>query len=263
MFLHKQASGRTNALLQTHEEVIEAAESDQPVLVLRVGSRLDPGIKRKHRPNEDSLFIAQDIMLTASQTQPLALFVVADGMGGHEHGQEASQLATRSLAGYLDAPLGSPQMTRGALLPLLRAGVQYANQVVYQRNQERDTDMGTTVTTILISGSIAYVAHVGDIAAGMIQPDDIYTHPLRNQLYRSLGQKPTLEVDTGVVPLAAGDTLLLCSDDLWEMVRDPQIAGMLTTPKSDPSKTAEMLVRAALAGGRVDNVSVIVVQVRK
>src|SRR6266700_6384613 len=113
MFLHKQASGRTNALLQTHEEVIEAAESDQPVLVLRVGSRLDPGIKRKHRPNEDSLFIAQDIMLTASQTQPLALFVVADGMGGHEHGQEASQLATRSLAGYLYAPLGSPQMTRG------------------------------------------------------------------------------------------------------------------------------------------------------
>ncbi len=275
-------------LLQTREDAIEAAHSDQPVLVLRVGSRLDPGIKRKNRPNEDSLFVAQDITHITTHTQPLALFAVADGMGGHEHGQEASQLAIQSLAGYLYTSLGSSQMTPGTFLSLLRAGVQYANQVVYQRNQEQGTDMGTTMTTILIRGSTAYLAHVGDsraylyreharlsqitqdhsvvaafVAAGMIQPDDIYTHPLRNQLYRSLGQKPTQEVDTGVVPLAAGDTLLLCSDGLWEMVRDAQIAGILTTPTSDPSATAEMLIQAALAGGGVDNVSVIVVQVRK
>lgn len=288
MSIYKRASGSTNTLLQSREVAGEPVKSDQPALVLRVGSQLDPGIKRKGRPNEDSLFIAQHIMPASAYTKPLALFAVADGMGGHANGQEASQLAIRSLAWYVYTSLGSSQVTPYALHSLLKAGVQNANQVVYQRNQERDTNMGTTMTTILIHGSTAYLAHVGDsraylsrehaglsqitqdhsvvaalVAAGVIQPDDIYTHPTRNQLYRSLGQKPTLEVDTDVISLAAGDTLLLCSDGLWEMVRDPQIASMLTAPTPEPSETADLLVQAALAGGGVDNVSVIVVQVRK
>ena len=72
-----------------------------------------------------------------------------------------------------------------------------------------------------------------------------------------------MEVDTHAVPLAAGDILLFCSDGLWEMVRDRQIAAILTTPIPDPSHKAHRLVQAALAGGGVDNISVIVVQVSK
>src|SRR6266851_6324238 len=207
-------------LLKTREGADEATDTDRPILVLQVGSQLDPGIKRRNQPNEDSLFAAQDVLRVASAPpKPFALFVVADGMGGHGHGQEASQLAVQSLVEYVDVALRSKQMVPAALLAPLRAGIQYANRVVYQRNQEQRTDMGTTMTAALVSDTTAYVAHVGDsraylyreptglsqitcdhsvvaalAAAGMIQPEDIYTHPLRNQIYRSLGQKSTVEV---------------------------------------------------------------------
>lgn len=289
MLIHNHAVGSTNRLLQTHEGADEAADTGRPVLVLQVGSQLDPGIKRRNQPNEDSIFAAQQILHAASAPpQAFALFLVADGMGGHAHGQEASQLAIRSLVEYVDASLRSKQMAPDAFLPLLIAGIQHANQVVYQRNQEQRADMGTTMTAVLVSDTTAYVAHVGDsraylhreptglsqitrdhsIAAalaevGVIRPEDIYTHPRRNVIYRCLGHRSTVEVDTYAVPLTDGDILLLCSDGLWEMVRDPQIASILAVPMSDPTQRANLLVQAALVGGGADNVSVIVIQIRQ
>src|SRR5581483_7946767 len=215
-----------------------------------VGTRSDPGIKRKYKPNEDSLFAAQG-MLNGSSTPPqFGLFVIADGMGGHANGQDASRLAIQTIIDYLLPKLSGHAgvVPENSYEQLLVEGVQTANQAVHQHNMDQRADMGTTVTAALIVDTVAYVANVGDsctylyregeglkkitndhsvvaslVEAGIIKPDDIYTHPKRNQIYRSLGEKSVVEVDTFTVHLLPGDKMLLCSDGLWDMVRDPLI----------------------------------------
>jgi serine/threonine protein phosphatase PrpC len=99
------------------------------------------------------------------------------------------------------------------------------------------------------------------VEAGIIKPDDIYTHPKRNHIYRSLGEKPNVEVDLFTVPLQEEDKLLLCSDGLWDMVRDPKIEDLIRNSAPDPSVMSDSLIQAAYEGGGEDNVSVIVIQV--
>ncbi len=232
-------------------------KTERALLALQVGCETDPGLKRKQMPNEDTLAIIRGVIPCAPQ-KPFVLLVVADGMGGQAHGQEASRLAVQSLGDYVSGSLGSKQVVSKAFLPLLK-GAQYANRVLYQRNQKQKTTMGTTMTAVLVVDTTAYVAHVGDsrfylyrqqaglsqitqdhslvaalVGAGVIQPEDIYTHPMRNLIYRCLGEKSTVEVDTYAIPLTAGDMLLLCSDGLWEMVRDRRIAAILTSSQCDP-----------------------------
>ena len=292
--LSDTGAGRRAALLEQTQALVDSwahahtpeEERSVPPCTLQVGARLERGITRKSRPNEDSLFIARGILRSVCAPPALfGLFIVADGMGGHEHGQEASQLAIQSLVEYICTSLHSIGMRADAFLPLLAEGVQSANQEVYRQNQERNGGMGTTLTAALLIGSTAYIAHMGDsraylyrepaglsqithdhsiatalAEAGVIRPEDIPTHPARNVLYRCLDHQSTVEVETYAVPLTDGDLLLLCSDGLWEMVRDPQIAGILTTPTADARQRANLLVQAAGAGGGEDNVSVIVVQ---
>lgn len=254
-------------------------------LSLDVGYLTDPGIKRKHRPNEDSLFVVKGARINNSLPQEFGLFVVADGMGGHANGQDASRLAIQTIINYILPKISANnQIDDDALLNLMRDGVQCANQAVHQRNLEERADMGTTMTASLVVGPVAYVANVGDsrtylyrepqglikithdhsvvaslVEAGIIKPDDIYTHPKRNQIYRSLGEKSAVDVDSFRVALQVGDKLLLCSDGLWDMVRDPEIQRLMSAPVPDPAMTGKNLIQAALDGGGEDNVSVIVV----
>ncbi|MFL5696576.1 MAG: PP2C family serine/threonine-protein phosphatase [Ktedonobacteraceae bacterium] len=255
---------------------------------LVVGTRSNPGIKRQHKPNEDSLFAAQGERTLNSNAEQFGLFVVADGMGGHASGQDASRLAIQTIADRALPQLsGNEPLTDEALTQLLVDGVKEANLAVHQRNIQDRADMGTTMTAALIVGTTAYIANVGDsrtylyrrpdglkkitndhsvvaslVEAGIIKPDDIYTHPKRNQIYRSLGEKPVIDVDSFTVLLQPGDKLLLCSDGLWDMVRDPTIEQILSTVP-DPSQTGNALIKAALDGGGDDNVSVIVVHINE
>ncbi len=258
-------------------------------LGLAVGTHSDPGIKRKLKPNEDSLFAAQGPRSANSSAgeAPFGLFVIADGMGGHANGQDASRRAIQNLIDYM-----LPRLMKGAdsspegFQTLLQEGVQQANQAVHKHNMELRADMGTTITATLVVDTTAYVCNVGDsrtylyrqgeglrkvtndhsvvaslVEAGIIKPDDIYTHPKRNQIYRSLGEKFNVEVDSFQVTLQPGDKLLLCSDGLWDMVRDPKIEDVIKSPLPDPNQTASALIKAALEGGGEDNVSVIVISV--
>ena len=169
----------------------------------------------------------------------------------------------------------------------IREAVQRANEVVYDYTQhypDRAYDAGSTVTMAVLKGWTAYVANVGDsrtyllrdgrleqlttdhslvaglVAAGSIQPEEIYSHPQRNVIYRSLGSESPVEVDITRHPLRPGDRLLLCSDGLWEMVRDPEIATLLEgTP--DVWEACERLVQTANEHGGEDNITAIVVKV--
>jgi serine/threonine protein phosphatase PrpC len=254
-------------------------------LGIAVGTRSDPGIKRKYKPNEDSMFAARWQREANTDAVPFGLFVVADGMGGHANGQDASRTAIQTIIDFMLPKLSKTVEPQSRdLEQLLTNAVQHANQVVHQHNMELRADMGTTVTAALVVGATAYVSNVGDsrtylyrpsnglkkvtndhsvvaslVEAGIIKPDDIYTHPKRNQIYRSLGEKASVEVDSFVVQLQSGDKLLLCSDGLWDMVRDPKIEGVLKNSVPDPNMTADALIKAALEGGGEDNVSVIVI----
>ncbi len=271
---------------QAKTEISSRRQQSGTPFKLAVGTRSDVGLKRKHKPNEDSLFAAQGSIDEASTTHPYGLFIIADGMGGHANGQHASRLAIQTIIEHIlprlskNAPLSHDEYAK-----LLIEGIQHANQAVHQRNMDQRGDMGTTVTGTLVVDNLAYIVNVGDsrtylyreqdglkkitndhsvvaslVEAGIIKPDDIYTHPKRSHIYRSLGEKPHVEIDLFKVELQEGDKLLLCSDGLWDMVRDPKIEGVVKIPEN-PVAISEALVHAAYEGGGEDNVSVIVVNV--
>ncbi len=253
---------------------------------LVAGSGTDPGIRRRNKPNEDSILAVQGIYPDHGRSLPAGLFVVADGMGGHASGQEASQLAIQVLSEMVipavQHNVGSDEIFEN----LLADGTYAANLAVHERNQQDKKFMGTTVTAALVAGTTAHIVNVGDsrtylyrqcdgltqitrdhsvvarlVEEKLIDVDEIYTHPRRNEIYRCLGERASVEVDTFSMPLQAGDSLLLCSDGLWEMVRDPDIEGILQCSHSSPSQACTQLIQAALNGGGQDNISVIVVHV--
>lgn len=253
---------------------------------LEVGVGWNSGIMRQQQPNEDSLIVLQGTCTYNDRLVPFGLFVVADGMGGHDFGQEASHLAMHCMMqAVLRDIVASDSLNDTIIIDLLVNGVEQANTAICNRCREWGKDMGTTITAALVVGTKAYVVNVGDsrtylyddmngltqitldhslvanlVMAGIITPDEVYTHPDRNKVYRSLGNRDGVEVDWFTRELRKGDSLLLCSDGLWEMVRNPEIQRIVASGQ-DSTQVCDLLVQAALRGGGADNVSVIVVKV--
>ncbi len=255
-------------------------------LQLVVSTGLDVGLKRRGKPNEDSLLALQNTRFLRGNACPVGLFVVADGMGGHENGQEASNLVTQSLSkSVMPTVIYGP--TDDNYAELLAEGVHHANLEVYQRNRQASVDMGTTIVAALVINTTAYIVSAGDsrvylyrassgltqitrdhstvarlVENGLIKPEEVYTHPRRNEIYRSLGHHPSEDLDKFILALQPDDVLMLCSDGLWEMVRDEHIQEIIANTASQPKQTSAALVQAALDGGGKDNISVIVVSVK-
>ncbi len=269
------------ALLSSRAAGLRRPES----LDLRVGRRTDVGQLREL--NEDSLLTLDLVWSNKSVSRPVGLFVVADGMGGHEGGEIASGLLVRAVAQHAASEL-MPRTTAAGGEPMdygawLTAAIQAGNVEVYERSQTAGNDMGTTVVAALVAGNEAYVAHVGDsrayrinadgieqitvdhslveslVASNQITREEARHHPQSNVIYRTIGDKRQVTVDLDLVTLAPGDSLLLCSDGLSGMVTDDALQRLVATAPS-PQAACDALIDAANRAGGEDNITAIVIR---
>jgi serine/threonine protein phosphatase PrpC len=250
------------------------------------------GLTRAGETNEDSFGSLALNLAHDSHRQPLAIAIVADGLGGHASGQDASRLAvrifierlTRELATPLVAPLGFALPPDEAVEAALRDATQAANTAVYQANVNGAGDMGSTLVALVIVGEMAWIANVGDsrayvqdgdtlrritsdhslveqlILSGLITPEERYTHPHRNRIFRSLGGEQQVELDIFTQRLRPGMRLLLCSDGLWEMTHDPDMEEILRQTENPYAACAALIASANEHGGE-DNITAVVAQI--
>jgi PPM family protein phosphatase len=221
---------------------------------------------RQRRANEDAL-------LSRSP-----LFVVADGMGGAQAGEVASQLAVEAFKGGLDDP-PAPEEALARL-------AHEANTRIHERSHSHteQAGMGTTLTALYVGPEEVAIAHVGDSRAycwrdgelirltedhslvdellrqGRLTPQEAEEHPQRSVITRALGPELDVEVDTRSFRARAGDVYLLCSDGLTTMVSEDDLAAVLRE-HSDLRAAGEALIAAANQAGGRDNITVVLLRV--
>jgi protein phosphatase len=253
-------------------------------LPLLVGYATDVGQIRVL--NEDSLIEASASSVFRSTGVPIGVFGVADGMGGHSAGDVASRTASQVIVRRAAAEI-LPRAADGHPLPdpedWLRATILEANQAVHEKRLAAESDMGTTLVVALLVGGQATIANVGDsrayrlsqeeiqqittdhslverlVSVGQISREEAAIHPQRNVIYRTIGDKPHVEIDLYHQSLLPGEALLLCSDGLSGPVPDEKMWHIWRTSTS-PQEACERLVEAANHAGGEDNITIVIVQ---
>lgn len=250
------------------------------ITAISAASRTDRG---KRRPeNEDA------VLCETAAGDTAGVFAIADGMGGQNAGEIASAIAIETLRDDLSPLLADDGAGQDANdLPLtaqLHTAIAHCNEriLLHAREHPETRGLGATMTAVVLKGSLAIIGNIGDsrtyrirrgaiesltqdhslvaqlAAMGQIEPDEIYTHPQRNFILRALGAESEVNPDIFTERLQSGDTLLLCSDGLWGMVRDDAIYKTLTDAPSVEAAATRLIDLANQAGGD-DNISVVIV----
>ena len=239
----------------------------------------DVGLKRGH--NEDNFLINEE----------LNLYVVADGMGGHAGGEYASAICVNTIEEIVTSieVNGASSTEENDPAELARERLRYALRLSGRRifekaaQEEEYHGMGTTAVALLVDGSNAVVAHVGDsrlylmrngkiqqitedhsfvarqVKAGVMTEEDAKTHRMRNVIYRSLGYQEDVEVDVQVHAILKGDRFLLCSDGLTGHVDGDELGEYVG--KYSPQDAARRLIELACERGGDDNITVVIARV--
>ena len=234
--------------------------------MLIIGAKTDIG---KRRPNNEDTFYANE---------EKGLFIIADGMGGHQSGEVASRMAIEEIKGYLES------FDSDITHEVIEKAVEEANKAIYLKSMESRTlhGMGSTVVVAVIRDGWLLLAHVGDSRAyfptdegmkrltndhslifklmeeGKISEEEARVHPKRGVILRALGVEKFVDVDVRKQPYN-GETLLLCTDGLTDMLRDDEIEEILLST-SNPKQACELLVERANEAGGKDNITVMVVK---
>ena len=216
---------------------------------------------RQRQGNEDNFFVRAP------------LFVVADGMGGAQAGEVASEIAVRSF---------DDDLPNGSLPEVLTSVIQGANRRIHDkaRSDESMHGMGTTTTAAYVDDDEVVIAHVGDsrayllrdgdlirltkdhslvgelVARGKLTEEQAEQHPQRSVITRALGPEANVQVDVDIFPAKAGDLFLLCSDGLTSMVHEPKLRPLFDDTDSLETLGKRLIDAANAAGGR-DNITVI------
>ena len=243
-------------------------------------------VGKQRELNEDSLLALTMTMAGNSGNMPFGLYIVADGMGGHQFGEVASNAAIRTVAGYILRKF-HPHLFQvkadtmdESFQEIMQAAVSEA-----QRSIQREAPgSGTTLTAALVIGQQITVAHVGDSRAYFVYPDgriepitrdhslvqrlqelghitqeEAENYPHRNVLYRALGQGEILEPDIFNVGFPQPGILMICSDGLWGVVAEQDLVRSINEAPS-LQRACQNLVTAANMAGGPDNISVVLTQ---
>jgi PPM family protein phosphatase len=260
--------------------VVRTSEPPQ----LLAGCAQSIGLQRNH--NEDGLFMLTSTLVSNKIVVPFGLYIVADGMGGHRHGEVASGTAVRVMASYVIRRLFTPFITSNAdaqvgfIQEIMRQGVLESHRVIIKDAPGG----GTTLTAVLILGEQLTIAHVGDSRAytisakrelqaltndhslvrrleelGQITAEEAAVHPQRNVLYRALGQGEPFDPDVSTSVIPENGYLLLCSDGLWGVVPEETIQRLVFSCPT-PEQACQGMIDAANAAGGPDNITAILVR---
>ena len=218
---------------------------------------------RRRRRNEDNYVVAPP------------LFAVADGMGGAQAGEVASQLAASAVEG------GDSDGLQG--VERIDALIQEANRRIFDRASTDPTasGMGTTMTVALVEGMTVAIGHVGDsraylvraeqmeqltedhslvnelLKSGKLSEEEAQIHPQRSVITRAVGTDPDVDVDGFTIEAEDGDVFLICSDGLSDMVEDEEILELVHEHRDNLDKAVKALVSAANRGGGDDNITAV------
>lgn len=251
----------------------------KPVLYFRYAGLTNTGMVRDH--NEDAYKLPLDADLP-TLTRKGHLYVLADGMGGHQKGEVASAVTIETInSEYYARVTPLPGDDPGeVIIKALRSAIDQANNQVLNATEGG----GTTVVAAVLHGDTLVAMNVGDSRAyllrdnelrliskdhslvrrlvemGKISEGEALTHPRRNVLYQALGQGSDIDIHIVSEKLQVNDIVILCSDGLWSEVSEPEIKDVLNEAAS-PLIAVKQLIDLANASGGPDNITAIIIQV--
>lgn len=241
---------------------------------MRVYAKTDIGKARQM--NQDFYYVSQ-------KNEDMCLCILADGMGGYNGGEIASNLATNSAKEYIEENFDKIEHTEKEIMNLIKYAMEYANKAVLEKSKENEEleQMGTTLEICILYNAKAYIGHIGDsriyrirkniirrittdhsyveklVKDGTITREEAFYHPKKNMLMKALGCNEFIEPDIMVKEFLEDDIILMCSDGLTNMLTEETI---YNTVQEEPKTACEKLIKKANENGGYDNISVILIK---